>query len=86
MILYSFENSSSFGQKFKNLIKAFAYFVELVEMTPLIYNTLQFELFDQYSHLAILLNIFQFLSEIFGFWPKILKTNLKFDKSFFISL
>ena len=55
---------SSIIPKFEK--KTFHLFVELVEKYPLIYNTLQF---DQYSRLAILLNIF---------WSsaKIQKTNL----------
>ena len=44
-------------------------------MNPLIYNTLQF---DQYSHLAICLNIYLFL-------VKILKTKLKVEKKKFTS-
>ena len=45
-------------QKFVgNLKKGFHKFVELVEMSPLTYNTL---LFDQYSRLFIRLNIFRF--------------------------
>ena len=77
---YSFEMFFFFCQKIENLSeilkKAFHYFLELIETHPLIYNTLQF---DQYSQLAILLNIFQDLA-------KISKNNLKVEKQFFIGL
>ena len=51
--------------------KAFYSFVELVKTTPLIYNTLHF---DQYSRLAIRLNIFRY-SAIKS------ETILKFEKN-----
>ena len=50
------------------------------EINPLIYNTLQF---DQYSRLAILLNIFWFSAKNIWFTLKILKTNLKLEKKTF---
>ena len=52
--------------------KTFHQFVKLVETNILIYNTLQL---DQYSRLAIRLNIFQF-------WAIYSKTKLKFEKVF----
>ena len=47
--------------------------VDLVKKNPLIYNTLYF---DQYSHLAVRLNIFRFSADKS-------ETNLKFEKKKF---
>ena len=56
------------SKRFRNLKKNLHQFVELVEANPLIYyNTLHF---DQYSSLAICLNIFRFSANN-------LKTNLE---------
>ena len=52
-----FKKLSLIQKLFKNLKKAFHHFVELVKTNLLLCNTMHF---DQYSLLAILLNIFLF--------------------------